>query len=32
LSYPPGSQFPVPGKSHRYNRITYGRHGGSRLP
>jgi tyrosinase len=30
LSYPPGAQFPVPGERHRYNRITYGRPGGSR--
>ena len=30
MSFPPGSIFPVPGQATRYNRITYGRAGGSR--
>jgi tyrosinase len=29
LSFPPGTTLPVPGKSHRYDSITYGRDGGS---
>ena len=30
MSFPPGSIFPVPGQAIHYNRITYGRAGGSR--
>jgi len=30
LTFPPGSQFPVPGEARRLDGITYGRDGGSR--
>ena len=30
LSLPPGTFFPVPGQTRRYNGITHGKAGGSR--
>ncbi|KAF9477261.1 hypothetical protein BDN70DRAFT_810991 [Pholiota conissans] len=30
MTLPPGGMFPVPGRPHRYNSITYGRPGGSK--